>query len=157
MLVLLTTSFLAVGNWIPGYLKMLSITGGMPVFWSFSILPAPINIAHALFFILLSIVSFFYSFTKKEHDYWFSSMVLLGISLTPIRWIYDLFAGILLLAEERTFSRPKFLAVGISILSPWLLILAPESIRWNLAVIGLPLFWAATLLLFIIFENIQAK
>jgi len=157
MVVFLATSYLAVGNWIPSYLGMLSITGGMPVFWSFEILPTPLNILYTGIFIFIGIVSFFYSFTKKEHDYWFSAVVLLGIALTPMRWIYDLFLGILILAEGKNLSRFQSLMAGVAIISPWALVLVPKTIRWNVAVIGLPLIWATTLLVFIFAKNLNVK
>jgi hypothetical protein len=153
MTILMATSFLAIGNWIPGYLGMLGITGGMPVFWSIEILKSPWNIFYAGIFVIIGIFSFYYLSTKRNQEYWFSAVVLVGIALTPMRWIYDLFLGILLLVERGNFSRLQTLIFGLAIFSPWFLVLIPETLRWNAAVTGLPLIWAAALLVSIIAEN----
>jgi hypothetical protein len=153
MTILLATSYLAIGNWIPGYLGMLGITGGMPVFWSIEILKSPWNIVYACIFVVIGIFSFFNLYRKRNHDYWFSAIVLAGIALTPMRWIYDLFLGILVLVERGNFSRLQSLIFGIAIISPWFLVLVPETMRWNAAVIGIPLIWATALLVSIFTEN----
>jgi hypothetical protein len=153
MAILFMTSYAAVGNWIPDYLGAVGSKVSTTILWSIEILSLPWNILYASIFIIIGIFSFYYSFTKKEYDYWFSAIILLGIAVTPMRWIYDLFLGILLIAEKRNFSRLQSFTVSIAIISPWVLVFIPETTRWNAAVIGLPLIWAATLLMLIFTEN----
>jgi len=157
MSILLATSFLAVGNWIPGYLDILRTTGGMPVFWSMKILSTPWNILFLLVFIGICLGSFILLLKKEKRNYWFSAMILVGIALTPMRWIYDLFLSILLLAEERNLSRLQSIIAGLAVISPWILFFIPETIRWNVAVIGVPLIWAVYLLVSIVCERIQFR
>ena len=150
MAVLLSASLLAVGNWFPGYFGMLGIKGGMSAFWSLEILPTPWNILYAVLFIGLGAFSF-YSSRKRKNTGWFSAAVLMGIALTPMRWMYDLFLGILVLTEKKEYSLSQTVAAAIAVLSPWVLIFFPEADRWNAAVIGIPLIWALTW--FVLFTN----
>ncbi len=155
MTLLLATSYLAVGNWIPDYLDMLGIKGGMPVLWSIEILSMPWNILYVGIFIGIGILSFYLAH-KRKREYWFSAVILAGIALTPMRWIYDLFLGILILTERRNFSLPQSVMAGVATLSPWVLVLVPETMRWNTAVVGLPLIWATTLLVLFFTDNLKA-
>ena len=75
----------------------------------------------------------------------------MGIALTPMRWMYDLFLGIFVLTEKREYSWFQTVVVAIAVLSPWVLIFFPEAERWNAAAIGIPLIWAATW--FVLFAN----
>jgi hypothetical protein len=154
MAILLATSYLAIGNWLPDYIEMLGTKGGMPVLWSLAILKPPWNIYYSGIFIGIGIFSFYLSL-KGRRGYWFSASILLGIALTPMRWIYDLYLGVLILTERRNYSLLQSLMAGISILSPWVLILVPETLRWNAAVIGLPLIWAATMLALLFTKNLK--
>lgn len=124
---------------------MLGINGGMPVLWSVEILPTPWNILYAALFVVIVLFSSVISF-KGNRDQWFAAFVLAGIALTPMRWIYDLFLGILILTSKRGFTPWESALAGLAILSPWVLIFVPEAARWNTAVIGIPLVWAAYLL-----------
>ena len=142
--VLLAGSFLSAGNWLSGYFNMLGINGGMPVLWSMEILPMPWNLLYAALFVGIMLFSSFISF-KGTRDHWFAAFVLGGIALTPMRWIYDLFLGILILTSKRDFTPQEAALAGLAILSPWVLIFVPEAARWNTAVIGIPLVWAAYL------------
>lgn len=152
MIALLTSSLMAAGNWFQGYFDMLSIKGGMPTLWSLEILKTPWNILYVCLIIGIFIFSVYLS-TRNNRDYWFLSAVLMGISLTPMRWIYDLFLGILILTGRKNPSTIQSIMIGIAILLPWVLVLAPESSRWEAAIIGIPLGWAATLLVLIFTEK----
>jgi len=157
ILLLLGISFLMIGNWIANYINIISIKGGMPTLWSFSILPKPYNYFYASIFIVIGIISFLYSLANREHDYWFSAIILMGIALTPMRWIYDLFLGILILTEKRKFTRLQYFMIGLTIISPWILIFIPGLLKWKIAVVGFPLLWAVILLMFIFSENMKIK
>jgi Glycosyltransferase family 87 len=156
MATLLIASLLAVGNWLPDYFKMLGTKGGMPASWSLEILMRPWNILYAGFFIGMVAFAFYWSH-KKNRDYWFPAVILAGIALTPMRWIYDLYLGILILVDEKDLSPYQSIIAGIAIISPWFLVLVPEEMRGNAAVIGLPLIWAVTLLVLVLPENLNAK
>jgi hypothetical protein len=56
--ILFLSSWLAVGNWIPSYLKLISNTGGAPILWSLAILPWPWKALYALFFAGLVVYAF---------------------------------------------------------------------------------------------------
>ena len=144
--VLFVTSLLAGGNWIPGYLAMLGIKGGMPVIWSLDILSNPWRMIYAAFFIALVLYAYFTSRRQDARDLWLSTTILAGIALFPMRWIYDLYLGILIPPEGGNLSRVQSVMVAISVASPWILVLIPEPTRWSVAAIGLPLIWAACLL-----------
>ena len=155
MFVLLASSSFAVGNWIPSYFEMLTAKVDFSVLWSMDVLSMPWNMLYVSFFIGILIFSFYLTL-KRNSTSWFSAAVLVGIALTPMRWIYDLFLGILILAEKRRLSPIQSVLVGIAILSPWILVIIPEPTRWNAAIVGIPLVWAATLLLLIIYEKHEA-
>jgi hypothetical protein len=153
---LLATSLLTAGNWLPGYFKMLSIKGGMPVLWSMDVLSMPWNILFIATFISILFFAVYLSL-KKNRDYWFPALILLGVAITPMRWIYDLFLCILVLTSTKKLSRFELPAVGLAIFSPWLLAVIPEETRWIAAIIGLPLIWASTLLIRILVGDILYK
>jgi hypothetical protein len=144
--VLSATSLLAGGNWISGYLAMLGITGGMPVLWSIDLLSNPWKTIYAIFFGMLGIYAFLISRRDKHRDLWLSSTFLVGIALFPMRWIYDLYLGILIPPEEGKLTRIQSLATAFAVASPWALVFLPAATRWNTAIIGLPLIWTACLL-----------
>lgn len=146
MTVMLTTSFWAIGNWVPSYFSMLDVKMGIEVFWSLEILRFPWNVLYALVFIGIFMTQFYVSF-KTDSEHWFASAILLGIALTPMRWIYDLFLGILIFARGRISSTYQFLIIIIAIFSPWYLVFVPEIIRWNVAVVCFPLIWLITFLI----------
>lgn len=154
MLVLSLGSYFAIGNWMPSYFEMLDMKIATPILWSMNMLSAPWNFLYATLFIGILIFSFYLS-CKGNHTYWFPASILAGIALTPMRWIYDLFLGILILTERKEFSTMQSIFASLSIFSPWILILVPdEDMRWVVAVIGLPLIWAATWVAFS-FSNVQ--
>lgn len=155
LMLLVATSYLAVGNWMPDYFDMLSIRGGMPVLWSIDSLSPPWSILYIVFIAGTGMWLLYLSYKKKRGD-WFSAWVLVGIALTPMRWIYDLFLGILILGEKRTLSAHQSVMAGIAILSPWFLVLVPEPMRWNAAVVGLPLTWAIALVVFLFPDSLEA-
>jgi len=152
MSVLLASSYFAFGNWIPSYFDMLDAKVNFSVLWSVEILPAPWNILYMSPFVGILIFSF-YSALKRNNTFWFPAAVLAGIALTPMRWIYDLFLGVLILAEKRNLLPIQSLLVGIAVLSPWSLVIFPEATRWNVAVVGIPLVWAVPLLSIIIHQK----
>ena len=149
---LLVSSYLAVGNWITSYFGMLEAKVSTSILWSMDILSRPWNYLYAALFIGILIFSIYLSL-KKKHPYWFSAAVLAGIALTPMRWIYDLFLAILILVESRNLSPFRSLLAGIAVLSPWLLVWIPVSMRWYIAMIGLPLIWVATVLRILLYEE----
>jgi len=140
--VLCLASWLAVGNWIPDYLKLLQNTGGAPVLWSLALLAWPWNILYAGLFVGIGIFAFILFIRTRQRAQWFSAAILVGLALFPMRWIYDLLLGILVPAEARQMSRLAAASVGIALLAPWGLALFPEPLRWPAMVIGLPLAWA---------------
>src|SRR5258706_1919433 len=144
MIFLIGTSVLVVGNWLPGYIEMLKISGGAPVLWSLVILPWPWNALFAGVFIGIAGYAFIVSRSQNDRQYWLSATILVGIALFPMRWIYDLFLGILIPSEEKNLASISAICTGIAVLAPWILVVFPEDIRWNAAVIGLPLIWAGT-------------
>lgn len=151
MAVLFATSLPAGGGWIPGYLAMLGIKGGMPVIWSLDILSGPWKMIYAAFFGGLSIAAFSIARREKNRDIWFSAAFLAGIALFPMRWIYDLYLGILIPPEAGNLSKVQTIVAAIAFASPWALAFVPEPMRWNTAAIGLPLVWALCyLILFIV-------
>lgn len=147
MFFLSLTSFMASGFWIPEYLQMLSITGGMPVLWSAQILPPPWNYFYIAYFFVLLVYGLFIAITTADIRPWFSATILVGMGLTPMRWIYDLFLGILVPNQSPKISSLARVSVGLAVLSPWLLLLVSENIRGEFAVIFLPLTWSLIFLL----------
>jgi hypothetical protein len=145
------TSFAASGFWIPEYLQMLSITGGMPVLWSAQIL---VHRPGIIFYIVYFFVVLGYGFLSQlrlaDIGPWFSATILAGMGLTPMRWIYDLFLGFLVPNQNPKISSLSRVSLGLAILSPWLLVLVDETIRGEFAVIFLPLIWSLVFLV----ENI---
>ena len=152
MTVLLISSFLVIGNWIPSYFRMLEAKVALPILWSMEILSAPWNFLYAGLFIGILLLSFYLSL-KRNRAHWFSAAILVGIAITPMRWIYDLFLSILILADGKRFTPWRSLFAGIAVLSPWLLVLVPLPMRWNVAVLGLPLIWVTTVLSLILCEE----
>lgn len=143
--VLMGSSFIPAGNWIPGYFGMLESKVSIIILWSMEILSRPWNFLFAAFFVGILIFSIYLSLKKKRSG-WFSAAVLAGVALTPMRWIYDLFLAVLILSEAESLSPFRSLLAGIAVLSPWLLLLVPVSMRWDAAMIGIPLIWAASVL-----------
>jgi hypothetical protein len=154
--VLLGTSLLVAGNWIPGYLAMLSINGGMPVIWSFATLSGFWRVVFALLFAGLLLAAFWISWRRKDRRFWLSATALAGIAFFPMRWIYDLFLGILIPADEKTLSTPQVVSVAMAIVSPWVLVAFPEPTRWDVAIIAIPLMWAAAFLT-LLFGKVEQK
>jgi hypothetical protein len=143
---LFVTSLLASGNWIPGYLSMLSIKGGMPVLWSLDALNSPWNFIFAAFFGLLGVYSFVIARRQRDRNFWLSTTFLLGIALTPMRWIYDLYMGVLIPPEKVSLSKVQSLFLALAVAAPWVLIFVPDTGRWNTAVLLMPIVWALYLL-----------
>ncbi len=139
---LLGLSFWMAGNWLPDYLHVLSIKGGRPVLWSVTTLPFPWNVLWGLFFLGVLARATWYALHVGD-DTWFPAFVLAGMALTPMRWIYDLFVGVLLLAE---YTAPpagwRDGLVGVALLAPWLGVFLPAAWRWPALLIGLPLVWS---------------
>ncbi len=150
MFFLSLTSFAASGFWIPEYIQMLSITGGMPVLWSAQILAPPWNYFYILYFLALLGFGLLKAINTGDNRPWFSATVLTGMGLTPMRWIYDLFLGILVPNQNPKISFMSRVSLGLAILSPWLLVFVDETIRGEFAVIFLPLIWSLVFLV----ENI---
>ena len=146
MLFLSLASFAASGFWIPEYLQMLSITGGMTVLWSVKILAPPWNYFYILYFLSLLGFSLLKAVKTNDNRIWFSATILVGLGLTPMRWIYDLFLGILVPHQDAKISILSRLSLGLAIVSPWLLIFVEETVRGEFAVIFLPLIWSLVFL-----------
>jgi hypothetical protein len=144
-LALIVASLLAVGNWVPEYITVLSTTGGMPVLWSLDFLPKPWQILYAAFFLGIMVYAFFDSWRRKQRDFWCSAVILSGAALFPMRWIYDLYLLILIPSEEKKLSKVSGILVGIAVMAPWCLVVLPENLRWPLIVVGLPLVWTLPL------------
>jgi hypothetical protein len=140
--VLTLASWLAVGNWLPDYLQLLSNTGGAPVLWSLALLAWPWNALYAVLFGGIGVYAFLLYIRKRRHAEWFSAAILVGLALFPMRWIYDLLLGILVPAEAKQMGRLQSALVATALLAPWGLALFPEAQRWPALVIGLPLAWA---------------
>jgi hypothetical protein len=145
MTILIGTSFLAVGNWVPSYFEMLDAKVATTILWSMEFLRVPWNFFYAALFLGTLVLSIYLSW-KRNRSFWFPASILAGIALTPMRWIYDLFLAILVLVERRSFSPLLSWVTGAAVLSPWLLVLVPDPHRWKIAVLGLPLVWAAVVL-----------
>ncbi len=127
--ILVTGSLLAVGNWIPSYLDVLKTGGGAPVIWSLQALGYPWNILYIVLFIALLIYAVRISINKNDGNLWMSAFILAGIAFFPMRWIYDLFLGILIPSQEKNLSTLSLLSVSLALISPWSLIMLPESSR----------------------------
>jgi hypothetical protein len=142
MAVLLLASWLASGNWIPAYFRVLGNTGGAPILWSVTILPWPWKGLYVLTFAGLVVYAFIRLWRKHGREQWFSAMVLAGTALFPMRWIYDLLLGILVPAEA--IGMTGFLAASVvaALLAPWGLAWLPADLRWPTLVVGLPILWA---------------
>lgn len=152
ILLLFSTSLLASGFWVPEYLQMLSITGGMPVLWSQQILVSPWNFIYAAYFLAILVFGFIKSIKSGDPQPWFSATLLGGIALIPMRWIYDLFLGILIPQAGGALKPMVAILTGVAILSPWALVFVEEASRWNFAVILMPLVWSGVFLV----QNISA-
>lgn len=142
MLFLSLTSFLAVGFWIPEYLAMLRITGGMPVLWSVRVLAPPWNCVYGVYLVGLAGYGLIRAVRSGRFRPLFSAAVLLGIGLIPMRWIYDLFWGILIPNDEPKLSLASQLSVSLAMLSPWTLLGLDETLRGSFAAIAIPLLWS---------------
>ncbi len=140
-------SFAIAGFWLPGYLQMLGIKGGATILWSMQVLASPWNYLYALYFLLLLGYSLRRSLQNGDIDPWFSAMVLAGIGLIPMRWIYDLFAGLLVPNRMPKLTALLRRSLMLAILSPWSLVLIPQKIRGEFAVVFLPLIWSFIFLL----------
>jgi len=138
---LLSLSILVAGYWVPDYLHVLRAKGGQPVLWSLTILPFPWNVLWGGYFLGLLAITIFRAFHGHK-ERWFASFILAGMALTPIRWIYDLFIGVLLLAEYKPSSSWRDALVSIAVLAPWLGIFIPPPWRWHTLLVGLPLIWS---------------
>jgi hypothetical protein len=146
MTTLVVTSMLLIGNWIPDYLKVLSVSGGLPVMWSYHALSFPWNVLYVVIFIAILIFALVFSLHSRQRSTWLSATVLAGIALFPMHWIYDLFLGILIPLEERNFSCFQKVSVTIAMVASWGLVIIPQPARWDVALIGFPLVWAVVLL-----------
>ena len=148
-IILAIGSLLAIGNWIPSYLSVLKTGGGAPVIWSLQALFFPWNIIYIMFFAVLLIYTVKISIYKSDYNLWMSAFILAGIAFFPMRWIYDLFLGILIPSQEKNLSTLSMLSVSLALISPWSLIFLPEFSRWNFAAIAIPLAWALSLMIII--------
>ena len=156
--VLCLASWVAVGNWLPDYLGLLKNTGGAPILWSLGLLTWPWNGLYALLFIGIGVTAFIQFLRTRSHTSWFSGIILAGLALFPMRWIYDLLLGILVPAEMQKLGRLASASVSLAVLAPWGLALFPEPLRWPALVIGLPLVWAfAWIALFLLPEGSERK
>jgi hypothetical protein len=147
--ILTAGSLFAIGNWIPSYLDVLKTGGGAPVIWSLQALFFPWNIIYIMLFAVLLIYAVKISIYKSDHNLWMSAFILAGIAFFPMRWIYDLFLGILIPSQEKNLSTLSMLGISLAVISPWSLILLPETSRWNFAAIAIPLAWALSLIIII--------
>jgi len=153
LMILMVGSLLAVGNWIPSYLDVLKTGGGAPVIWSLQALVYPWNIVYIVSVMALLIYAVRISVHQGDHNLWMSAFILAGIAFFPMRWIYDLFLGILIPSQEKDLSSLSILSVSLAVISPWLLILFPESSRWNFAAIMIPLAWSLSLITMVARRN----
>ncbi|MEJ5223489.1 MAG: hypothetical protein WHV44_03465 [Anaerolineales bacterium] len=145
MTLLFFSSILAVGNWLPGYVQMLSITGGMPVIWSLAALPTVLRTLYLAGFLALILAAGWTSLRTKDRQFWLAATTLSGIATFPMRWIYDLFLGILIPAHQK-FMQPWLSGLTtLAILAPWALVFLPNALRANTIIIGLPLLWATVM------------
>lgn len=151
--ILVTGSLLAVGDWIPSYLDVLKTGGGAPVIWSLQALGYPWNILYTVLVVALLIYAVRISIHKNDGNLWMSAFILAGIAFFPMRWIYDLFLGILIPSQEKNLSTLSLLSVSLALISPWSLIMLPESSRWNFAAIIIPLTWSLSLITIISDRN----
>ena len=140
--VLSIASWLAVGNWIPDYLRLLGTTGGAPVLWSLALLEWPWKGFYTILFVGIVVLAFTRLLRRRMRAQWFSAAILAGIALFPMRWIYDLLLGVLVPAEAHHLGRFSAASLVIALMAPWGLALFPEPLRWPAQVIGLPLAWA---------------
>ncbi len=140
--ILALASFIAIGNWLPDYLALLTTTGGAPVLWSLAFLPWPWKAFFILLFVGLAVFAFIISLRRRDRTPWLSASVLAGIALFPMRWIYDLLFGILIALEEKDVRGAKAISLAAALLAPWLFALLPREIRWQAEVTGMPLIWA---------------
>jgi hypothetical protein len=147
LLILFTASVLASGFWVPAYLQMLSSTGGMPVFWNLQIIPAPWNFIYIGYFFIILSYALIKSIKADDSTAWFSATVLAGIALVPMRWIYDLFLGILIPSEKKRMPNAVLSLIALAIIFPWILVFIPENNRWNFVVVMLPLVWSAVFII----------
>ena len=108
------------------YLSVLKTGGGAPVIWSLQALFFPWNIIYIMFFAVLLIYTVKISIYKSDYNLWMSAFILAGIAFFPMRWIYDLFLGILIPSQEKNLSTLSMLSVSLALISPWSLIFLPE-------------------------------
>jgi hypothetical protein len=151
--ILTVGSLLAVGNWIPSYLDVLKTGGGAPVIWSLQALVFPWNIVYFISITALLIYAVRISVHQGDQNLWMSAFILAGIAFFPMRWIYDLFLGILIPSQEKHLSSLSIISISLAVISPWLLILIPESSRWNFAAIMIPLAWSLSLITIVARRN----
>jgi hypothetical protein len=118
----------------------------MPVLWSLDTLGSPWNFIFAAFFGLLGVYSFVIARRQRDRNFWLSTTFLLGIALTPMRWIYDLYMGVLIPPEKVSLSKTQSLLLALALASPWVLIFVPDTSRWNTAVLLMPIVWVLYLL-----------
>jgi len=140
--ILALVSFIAIGNWLPDYLDLLTTAGGAPVLWSLAFLPWPWKALYALLFVALACFALAASLHRHQRTPWLSATILAGIALFPMRWIYDLLFGILIALEEKDLRGIKAVSLAAALLAPWLFALLPRDFRWQAEVIGMPLIWA---------------
>ncbi len=140
--ILFFSSWLAVGNWLPGYFAMLQATGGAPIIWSYSALPFPWNLVYILLFIAIFIYAWVIYWKSRSNPPWQSASILLGMALLPMRWIYDLALGFLILADVQPPRRWNAVLVVFILILPWILLIFSEPARWQAMVVILPLGWA---------------
>ncbi len=151
--ILFVSSMAAVGFWVPDYLTMLGSAGGAPVLWSMSILPFPINVLFALFFVFLGGIALLNLLRRSDMEQWFPVSILVGLALSPMRWIYDLLLGIMVPVEARGIKGLLSFVTVLALLMPWGLAFLPLSLRWNTQVVILPLIWAVVFLVQFFFRK----
>jgi hypothetical protein len=140
--ILFFASWMAVGNWIPDYMEMIQGTGGAPIIWSYTALSSPWNIVYFVLFIAIFLYALVNYFKSRSSQSWFSASILTGMAILPMRWIYDLAVGFILLADVKQ-PRGWNAILLVAVLSlPWMLTILPEPVRWQAMVVIVPIGWA---------------
>jgi hypothetical protein len=99
-------------------------------------------VEHILFCVvyrcIYALVCYLKSHTSQP---WFSAGILLGMALLPMRWIYDLALGFLILPEIKQPRNWFAVLVIIVLCLPWMLSIFPEPGRWQAMVVIIPIGW----------------
>lgn len=114
----------------------------MPVFLNLQLLPTPWNFIYMGYFLMILSYALIKSVKSDDSDTWFSATFLAGIALIPIRWIYDLFLGILIPSEKKKLPNAALSLIGFALVFPWILVFLPEDNRGSFAVVTIPLVWS---------------